>query len=138
MKKKIILLFAVIALIAVAWILIFTRQPETQFDVDRISDPGRFAMQFERMNMTDSETVSLAEGDALRVSWQIESGQIDVVIGMEGEEAVYRANDRSAGNEADFYVEIPKTGSYKITVSAWEAKGRIEFLKTKSESCEEE
>jgi hypothetical protein len=138
MKKKIILLFAAIALIAVAGILIFTRQPETRFDGDRISDPDRFALQFERMNRTDSETLSLAEGDALRVSWQIESGQIDVTIGMEGEEALYRANDRAAGDEADFCVEIPQTGSYTITVTARDAKGRIEFLKTKNESFEGE
>ena len=84
MKKKIVLLFIVIALVTAAWILIFTRQPEPRFDGDRISEPGRFALQFERMDRTDSETLSLAEGDALRVSWQIESGQIDVTIGMEG------------------------------------------------------
>ncbi len=133
MKKKIIMLFAVIALIAVAGILIFTRQPEPRFDGERISDPGRFALQFERMNMTDSETMALAEGDALHVTWQIESGHMDIVIGMEGEEAVYRADNRPAGDVADFCVEIPQTGSYTITVTAREAKGRIEFLKTKSE-----
>ena len=133
MKKKIILLFAAIALIAVAGILIFTRQPETRFDGDRISDPGRFALKFERMNKTDSEIMALAEGDALRVSWQIESGQMDIVIGMEGEKAIYQANGRTAGDEADFCVEIPQTGSYTITVTARGAKGRIEFLKTKSE-----
>lgn len=129
MKKKIVILLAVIALVAIAWIMIFTRQPGTRFDGDRISDPGRFALQFERMNRTDSETLSLAEGDELHVSWQIKSGQIDVVIGMEGEEAIYQANDRAAGDEADFCVEIPQTGSYTITVSVREAKGRIEFLK---------
>ena len=73
MKKKIHLLFALIALIAVAGILFITRRPETRFDGDRISDPGRFALQFERMNRTDYESMTLAEGHALRVSWQIES-----------------------------------------------------------------
>ena len=138
MKKKIVLLLAVIAMVDVTLILIFTRQSEPLFDGTRISDPGRFALQFERMNRTDSETLSLAEGDALRVSWQIESGQIDVTIGMEGEEALYRANDRAAGDEADFCVEIPQTGSYTIIVTARDAKGRIEFLKTKNESFEGE
>ena len=138
MNKKIVLLFTVIALIAAAGILIFTRQSETRFDGNRISDPGRFALQFERMNKTDSETMALEEGDRLRVTWQIESGQMDIVIGMEGKEAVYRANDRSAGDEADFCVEIRQTGSYTITVSARDAKGRIGFLKTKSESSEGE
>ena len=138
MKKKIVLFLAAITLVVAALILIFTRRPEALFDGARISDPGRFALQFERMNRTDSETVSLLEGDALRISWEIESGQIDVSIGMEGEEALYRANDRAAGDEADFCVEIPQTGSYTITVTARDAKGRIEFLKTKIESFEGE
>ena len=138
MKKKIVLFLAAITLVVAALILIFTQQPETLFDGARISDQGRFALQFDRMNRTDSETLSLAEGDALRVSWQIESGQIDVTIGMEDEEALYRANDRAAGDEADFCVEIPQTGSYTITVTARDAKGRIEFLKTKNESFEGE
>ena len=133
MKKKIVLLLAVIVLAAVALILIFTRQPETCFDGERISDPGRFTLRFERMNRTDSETMALAEGDELHVSWQIKSGKIDVSIGMEGKEAIYQANDRTAGDEADFCVEIPETGSYTITVSAREAKGRIEFVKSTSE-----
>lgn len=130
MRKKIILLFVVIALIALAVILIFTRQPESRFDGERISNPGRYTLRFDRMNMTDSETMALAEGDALHVSWQIESGRVDIAIGIEGEEAVYRAYDRPAGDKADFYVEIPQTGSYTITVSARKAKGRVEFMKT--------
>ena len=133
MRKKIILLFVVIALIALAVILIFTRQPETRFDGDRISDPGRFALRFDRMNGTDSETIVLQEDDTLHVSWQIESGRVDIAIGIEGEEALYQADDRPAGDKADFYVEIPQTGSYTITVSAREAKGQIEFMKMEKE-----
>ena len=73
MQKRILLISAVIAMIAVAGILIFTRRSEIRFDGDRISDPGRFVLQFERMNRTDSESMTLAEGNALRVSWQIEN-----------------------------------------------------------------
>lgn len=133
MRKKIVLLIIIVALIAVTGLLIFTRQPETRFDGDRISNPGHFALRFDWMNSTDSETMALAEGDALHVSWQIESGRVDIAIGIEGEEAVYRADDRPAGDKADFYVEIPQTGSYTITVSAREAKGQIEFMKMENE-----
>ena len=131
--KKIVLFLAVIAIVAVTLILIFTRQPGLLFDGTRISDPGHFALQFERMNTTDSETVPLAEGDALRISWQIESGQIDISIGMEGKETLYQANDRAAGDEADFWVEIPQTGAYTITLTAQDAKGQVEFLKLNRE-----
>lgn len=63
----------------------------------------------------------------------MESGQVDILIGMKGKETIYRADDRLAGDQADFYVEIPETGLYTITVSAREAKGQVEFLKEENE-----
>ena len=132
MRKKIILLATVVALITVAGLLIFTHQPETQFDGERISNPGHFALRFDWMNMTESETMEFQQGDALHVFWQIDSGHVDIAIGMKGEEAVYRADNRPAGDKADFVVEIPQTGLYTINVSAREAEGQIEFLKTNS------
>ncbi len=133
MRKRTLLISALAAFIAVTVILILSSRPDARFDGDRISDPGRFVLRFERMNKTDSEAMALAEGDALRVSWQIESGHVDIKIGMEGEVAVYQADDRTAGDEADFCVEIPRAGTYTITVAAREAKGQIEFLKAKNE-----
>ena len=138
MRKKIVLLATIVSLIALAVILIFTRQPESRFDGERISTPGRYTLRFDRMNTVQSETMALAEGDALHVSWQIESGRVDIAIGIEGEEAIYRADDRPAGDKADFYVEIPQTGSYTITVSAREAKGQIEFMRMENEQREGE
>ena len=133
MRKKIVLLATIVALIALAGILIFTRPPESRFDGERISNPGRYTLRFDRMNTVQSETMALAEGDALHVSWQIESGQIDISIGMEGKETLYQANDRAAGDEADFWVEIPQTGAYTITLTAQDAKGQVEFLKLNRE-----
>ena len=132
MRKKIIL-FSVLIVLGVAEILILTQQPDAGFEGERISDQGSFALRFDRMNMTDSETLVLREGDALHVSWQIESGHVDIVIRQKNEEPVYQADDRAAGDKADFYVEIPQTGSYTITVSSREAKGQILFFKTDNE-----
>ncbi|MBR3016977.1 MAG: hypothetical protein IKH57_07865 [Clostridia bacterium] len=132
-RKKTILLTVLIVVILASGILTLTMRQDTKFDGDRISDPGHFALRFDRMNMTDSETIVLQEGDVLHVSWQIEKGFVDIMIGQKNEEVVYQANDRPAGDKADFYVEIPKTGAYTITVSAREAKGEIDFLKIESE-----
>ena len=128
MRKKIILLTVLIVVLA-SVILTLTMRQGTKFDGERISDPGHFALRFDRMNRTDSETIVLQEGDVLHVSWKIEKGVVDIMIGQKNEEVVYQANDRPAGDKADFYVEIPKTGSYTITVSAREAKGEIDFLR---------
>ncbi|MDO4614656.1 MAG: hypothetical protein Q4B15_03410 [Lachnospiraceae bacterium] len=132
-RKKIILLTVLIVVILASGILTLTMRQDSKFDGERISDPGHFALRFDRMNMTDSEIVVLQEGDVLHVSWQIEKGNVDIVIGQENENPVYKANDRVAGDEADFYVEISKSGYYTITVSVREAKGIIDFLKIGSE-----
>lgn len=129
MRKKIVLFTVLIVVLLSSVILRLTMRQDTKFDGERISDPGHFALRFDRMNMTDSETIVLQEGDVLHVSWQTEKGHVDIMIGQKNEEAVYQANDRPAGDKADFYVEIPKTGSYTITVSAREAKGEIDFLR---------
>lgn len=128
MRKKIILLSVLIVAFA-ASILILTQKPEKNFSGERISDQHGFSLRFDWMNMTDSETLELRKGDALSVSWQIESGRVDIVIRQENKEPVYQADDRAAGDEAAFLVEIPQTGSYTITVSARKAKGQLAFMK---------
>ena len=132
MRNKIILLSVLTVLIVITLILVFMPKSEVRFDGDRVSNPGYFALRFDRMNTADAETMELEEGDALHVTWQIESGYLDIVIGQENEEAIYQANRRAAGDKADFYVGIPKTGAYTITVSGREAKGQTAFLKTEN------
>ncbi len=126
---KILLISVLTALTVVAAVLILPQQPEAKFEGERISNQDGFELRFDWMDMTDSETLELREGDVLHVSWQIESGHVDVVIRQENKEPVYQANDRVAGDKADFYVEISQTGSYTITVSSRKAKGQISFLK---------
>ncbi len=131
MRKRTALLSALIIFV-VAVILILTQQPDDRFDGERISDQDSFALRFDWMNMTDSETLELWEGDTLHVFWQIKSGHVDIVIRQKNEEPIYQANDRAAGDKADFCVEIPQTGSYMISVSARKAKGQISFMKTEN------
>lgn len=129
--KRLLLAGMILICLAVGAMLFFTR-PKLQIDGERISDPGRFALHFDRMNGSDSETLVLQAGEALHVSWQIESGNVDVRIAAKGKEAIYQADDRPAGDKADFYVEIPRTGAYAITVSARDARGWLEFVTTES------
>ena len=131
MRKKIIL-FSVLIVAFAASILILTQKPGPGFSGERISDQDGFSLRFDWMNRTDSETLELREGDALRVSWQIESGYADIVIKQKNGVPVYQADGRAAGDSAAFFVEIPQTGSYTITVSARKAKGQLEFVKTET------
>lgn len=136
MKKKTILTAAALIVILSACVLFFVFQNKTRFEGERISNPDSFSLRFDSMNGADSETMALEAGDTLHVSWKIENGSVDIAVGQKNEEPVYQAHDRSAGDEADFSVEIPKTGDYTITVNARQAKGRIDFVNTKQASGE--
>ena len=102
---------------------------DVKFDGDRVrsTDPECFTLRFRAMNGDDAETLTLREGDELRVAWQIESGSVDVVIAMRGEGPLYRAEGRGEGDAADFHLTIPKSGEYTVTVSARKAKGSLAF-----------
>ena len=127
-KKAFLLSLAGAGLLAAAAFFIFS-PGGVKFDGDRVrnTDPERFFLSFRAMNTDDRETLLLREGDVMRVSWQIESGQVDIRISMAGEAPVYQANGRGAGDAADFEVAIPKSGEYTVSIFARNARGRMEF-----------
>ncbi|MBR4332702.1 MAG: hypothetical protein IKP72_08500 [Clostridia bacterium] len=123
MKKIVIEAFLLIVLGIAAYV--FIARPAVQFSGERTvsSDPASFSLRFTVLNATDAQTLSFREGADLAVSWQIESGSIDLVIAMEGEEPLYQANGRGNGDAAAFDLTIPKSGEYTITVTGKNAGG---------------
>ena len=101
-----------------------------KFDGERIvstAPVSHFYLQFNVLNTTDSQNMTFQEGDAMHVSWQIDGGSVDVLIAMQGEEPLYRANGRGNGDAAEFDLTIPKTGDYTVTVTGKNAKGWVRF-----------
>lgn len=127
MKKA--LIGALLLIILGIGAYVFIAQPAVQFSGDRVvsSSPASFSLRFTVLNTADAQTLSFQEGDALHVSWQIESGSVDVLIAMAGEEPLYQANGREKGDEAAFDLVVPKTGDYTITVTGKNAKGWLKF-----------
>ena len=107
----------------------FMGRPNENFSGDRVvsAGPARFYLSFRAMNTEDAETLTLQEGDALHVSWQIDDGRVDVLIAMQGEEPLYQANGRGNGDAAAFDLTIPKSGAYTISVTGKNAKGWLNF-----------
>ena len=64
------------------------------------------------------------DGDQLRVALSHTEGYVDVTVGMEGKEPIYRGNGQQ---NAEFILEIAETGSYHISVSGHRAKGNVSF-----------
>ncbi len=113
-----------------AWF--FIARPAVRFDGDRITgtDPASFYLRFDVLNTEDAESLFLREEDTLRVSWLIESGSVDILIGMKGEAPLYQANGRGNGDAADFDLIVPQTGDYTVAVTGRNARGWIRFSET--------
>ena len=100
------------------------------FDGSRVSDASGFRMEYSILNREESADLTLTEGDRLQVSLSHTEGSVDVTVGMEGQEPVYRGRGQQ---NAEFVLEIAKTGNYHISVSGHQAKGNISFTRISGE-----
>ena len=97
---------------------------EKTFDGSRISNETEFRMEYSILDREESAEMKLTEGDRIQVHISHTSGNVDVIIGENGEELIYKGTEQE---NADFILTIPKTGSYQISVTGHRAKGEISF-----------
>ncbi len=100
------------------------------FDGSRVSDASGFRMEYSILNREESADLTLTEGDRLRISLSHTEGTVDVTVGMDGNGPIYRGNGQQ---NADFVLEIPETGNYRISVSGHQAKGNVSFTRIPGE-----
>ena len=96
------------------------------FDGSRVSDASGFRMEYSILNREESAGLNLTEGDRLQVSLSHTEGTVDVTVGMDGKEPIYRGNGQQ---NAEFVLEILEKGNYHISVSGHQAKGNIAFIR---------
>lgn len=96
------------------------------FDGSRVSDGSGFRMEYSILNREESAGLNLTEGDRLQVSLSHTEGTVDVTVGMNGKEPIYRGNGQQ---NAEFVLEILEKGNYHISVSGHQAKGNISFTR---------
>ena len=96
------------------------------FDGSRVSDTSGFWMEYSILNREESAGLNLTEGDRLQVSLSHTEGTVDVTVGMNGKEPIYRGNGQQ---NAEFVLEILEKGNYHISVSGHQAKGNIAFIR---------
>ena len=94
------------------------------FDGSKISDEMGFRMEYSILDREESAEMMLTEGDQIQVHISHTAGNVDVIVGENGEEPIYKG---TAQENADFILTVPKTGSYQISVTGHRAKGEISF-----------
>ena len=100
------------------------------FDGTRVSDASGFRMEYSMLNREESADLNLTEGDCLQVHLSHTEGTVDVIVGMDGNGPIYRGNGQQ---NADFVLEIPEAGNYRISVSGHQAKGYVSFTRIPGE-----
>ena len=96
------------------------------FDGSRSANEGGFQMDYAVLNREESADLYLEEGDQLRFSFAHSSGSIDVIIGQEGKEPLYRGTDQKNG---EFSLPVSEAGTYHISVTGHQAKGSVSFTR---------
>lgn len=123
MRRKIIIALAVLLMAALAvGITAFVYSTQEIFNGERIKNPDSYILVFDRMNQSDSHTLSLKEGEGLCVEFAIEKGRVDLVVENSHGSVIYRGNKIDSGI---FDLIIPADGDYTILVNAKNAKGFI-------------
>ena len=97
---------------------------KSAFDGSRISSETVFRMEYSILDKEESAEMKLTEGDLIQVYISHTAGNVDVIVGENGEEPIYKG---TAQENADFILTIPKTGCYQISVTGYRAKGEISF-----------
>ena len=93
-------------------------------DGSKTSDETLFRMEYSILDKEESAELKLTEGDQIQVHISHTAGNVDVIVGQNGKEPIYKGTEQ--GN-ADFILTVPKTGCYKISVTGHRAKGEISF-----------
>ena len=117
---------ACVCMLAAMLILLTGCRTGSVFDGSRVSDASGFRMEYSILNREESAGLNLTEGDRLQVSLSHTEGTVDVTVGMNGKEPIYRGNGQQ---NAGFVLDITETGNYHISVSGHQAKGNIAFIR---------
>ena len=115
---------AIPAILLVMCLLFAGCEGKSTFDGSRTSGETEFRMEYNILDKEESAELKLTEGDQLQVSISHTTGNVDVIVGRNGEEPIYKGTGQE---NADFVLTIPQTGAYQISVRGHRAKGKISF-----------
>lgn len=120
-KIKIISIISILILVLSACSI-----TSTKFNGSRTGNDSQLIMDYEVLNMTESQVLELETGDTVDFAIVSKRGKVDIVLQKDGENPVYQGVDVPTST---FSVEISESGSYKVTVTGKNAKGNVSIIK---------
>ena len=96
------------------------------FDGSRVSNEDGFWMEYTILNKEETADLQLTEGERLQLVFAHTAGNVDVVVSRRDKEPIYRGTMQE---NADFILTVPETGTYRISVTGHQAKGKVSFTR---------
>ena len=125
MKRRIVVNILRVCLILgclAMWQLMIRSQ--ASFNGSRVKGPEEYYLNFTQMNMGDSHSMELKAGDTLTVNYDIQSGNVSLLVGVDGQEPIYRGNGLDHGT---FTLVVPEDGEYVMNVDAKKGSGVLDI-----------
>lgn len=98
----------------------------TKFDGSRTGNDSEFIMEYNVLNTTDAQDLTIEAGDTISAKVVVDKGSLSIKIQKDEEEPIYESNGISTSNEFD--VEIDESGTYTVEVTGKKAKGSVSFI----------
>ena len=99
----------------------------TAFDGSKVSDETGFHMEYNVLNQEETADINFKLGEEIKVVFAHSSGNVDVTVGLPGKDTIYTGTNQE---NAEFYLMIPETGVWHISVTGHQAKGRVSFTRS--------
>ena len=112
-------------------VIVFLTACSSDFDGSRTGNDNEFSMDYKVLNKTDSQDLSLQDGDKISAKIIVNGGTLAIKIQKDDEEPIYESDGISVSNE--FEIEIDESGTYTITVTGKKAKGSVNFAVVSAE-----
>lgn len=112
-------------------VIVFLTACSSDFDGSRTGNDNEFSMEYKVLNKTDSQDLSLQDGDKISAKIIVNGGTLAIKIQKDDEEPIYESDGISVSNE--FEIEIDESGTYTITVTGKKAKGSVNFAVVSAE-----
>jgi hypothetical protein len=84
----------------------------------------QFIMDYSVLNCTKTHEIKLQEGTAINAIIENKSGRLSILVADANGEEIYRGDNAASGK---FSLTIPKTETYKFSVTGSKAKGSVSF-----------
>ena len=111
-------------ILSVLILLIATGCTKQVFSGSSTGNEKQFLLDYSILNCTKTHHIKLEKGITIDVVIENKSGKLDVLVSDTNGEKIYKGNNPTSGK---FSLVIPKTDTYKFSVTGSNAKGSVSF-----------